>query len=568
MHGSPQLSADFSHFDYVNATAPKAGRLVLGELGTFDSLNRFVLKGSAPWILPSLTVESLMARNYAEPFALYGLLAESIETPPDRSWVAFTLRPGARFADGAPVTVEDVIWSLETLGTEGHPRYRAAWQGVSSIAATGPRTVRIDFNEPNRELPLLMGLRPILQKAQFDGQPLDGTIQAPIGSGPYQVTEYEAGRFVHLKRNPDWWAADLPAARGVANFDEIRLEYYRNAEALWEGVQTGAVSVFYDADPVRWAEGYDIPAVQQGQLERGQVPHSRPTGMDGFAFNTRRAPFDDIRVRQALALALDWEWVNERLFRGQYTRIQSFYDNSALAAQGAAEDRELEILAPFADQLPDGVLDGPWRPPISNGTGRDRRNLRRAGALLDDAGWSAADGQRRAEDGTPLSFEILVANADHQTLASLWASSLERLGVAVEVRQVDATQYRARLRTFDFDVIFYQRRMSLSPGTEQLSYFGSEARLTEGSRNYMGVADPAVDAAIAAMLAAEGQGDFQAAVRALDRVLTGGVYVVPLGYLPTDRLTWQRGIRKPQQTSLYGWWGWAGGIGTWWFEQP
>ncbi|MEM7743757.1 MAG: extracellular solute-binding protein [Pseudomonadota bacterium] len=543
------------------------GLLVLGEFGTFDSLNRFALKGAAPWILPMLTAESLMARNHGEPFALYGLLAETVETPPDRSWVAFTLREEARFADGSPVTVEDVIWSFETLGTEGHPRYRAAWEAVEKIEATGPRTVRIDFAEPIRELPLIMGLRPILKKAQFEDQPLSELTAAPMGSGPYEVVDFEAGRYITLRRRADWWAEDVPAMRGLHNFDEVRIEYYRNADALWEAVKTGAVSVFYDGDPVRWAEGYAaIPAVQDGRLQRAEIPHSRPTGMDGFAFNTRRPVFADRRIREALALTFDWEWINARLFRGQFARIQSYFDNSALGFDGPAPAAERAVLAPFVDQLPAKTLDEGWQPPVSDGTGRDRRAMRQAGRLLSAAGWEVVDGVRQNADGQPLTFEILVASDDHQTLASLWATSLERIGVAAEVRLVDAAQHRARLRTFDFDVMVYARRMSLSPGIEQLGYFGSAARDQEGSRNYMGVADPAVDAAIAALLGADEPEAFEAAVRALDRVLTTGIYVIPFGYLPTDRVAWQTGFAKPQTPSLYGWWGWSGGVGTWWRE--
>lgn len=568
MHGSPALSAGFEALPYVNRAAPKGGEAVFGETGGFDSLNPFVLKGRVPGAVSTLTVESLMARSYDEPFTLYGLLAESIEVPDDRSWVAFKLRDGARFSDGTPVTVEDVIWSFRTLGTEGHPRYRAAWAGVSEIRATGPRTVRIDFSEANRELPLLMGLRPILKRAQFEGRDFaNAGPGAAIGSGPYLIAAHEPGRFIEFRRNPDWWGRDLAINRGLHNFGTVRFEYFRNASALWEAVKTGGVSIFYESDPVRWAEAYDFPAMTDGTLVRGEIAHSRPTGLEGFGFNTRRAVFADREVRAALALSFDWEWVNTRLFRGQYRRIESAFGNSPLGFDGPAEGREREILLPFADQLPEGTLEEGWRPPTSDGSGRDRRNLRRAARMLDAAGWAVSDGARRNSAGEPLAFEILVQTQEHQTLASLWREALSRLGVEMTVRLVDNTQYQARLAAYDYDMIVYLRRMSLSPGTEQLYYFASEGRDLPGTRNYMGVAQPATDAAIAAMLAARTREDFEAAVRAHDRVLNAGVYVVPLGVLPADRLVWRREVAHPDRPALYGHWSWWAGPGTWWQAQ-
>ena len=567
MHGSPELSADFPHLPYANPDAKKGGTLVFGELGGFDSLNPFVLKGRAPWPARTLITESLMARSFDEPFTVYGLLAETIEVPEDRSWVAFTLRKEARFSDNSPVTVDDVIWSFEILGTQGHPRYRGAWSAVSKIEATGPRTVRIDFSESNRELPLIMGLRPILKKGQFEGQDFGASGQVePIGSGPYRIAASEPGRFIEFRRNPDWWGADLPVNRGLNNFDVVRFEYYRDEGALWEAVRAGKVSIHYEDDPVRWVEGYDFDAARDGRLELGEIEHSRPTGLEGFGFNTRREMFQDRRVREALTMSFDWEWINSRLFRDQYNRIESAFGNSTLGFYGGAEGREAEILAPFADQLPEGTLTEGWRPPHSNGSGRDRRTMRGAARLLDAAGWPVVDGTRRNAAGKPLAFEILVQSQDHQTLASLWRESLERLGVDATVRLVDDTQYQQRLVEYDYDMIHYIRRMSLSPGTEQRFYFGSDGRDEPGTRNYMGVESPATDAAIAAILAARTAEDFQAAVRAHDRALNAGIYVVPFGVLPSDRLAWRRGFQKPARSALYGYWSWWAGAGTWWYE--
>ncbi len=567
MHGTPALPTGFTHLPYANPDAPQGGSVIFGEVGTFDSLNPYILKGRAPWPVQVHSVEALMARNWDEPFSLYGLLAESVETPPDRSWVAFTLREEARFSDGSPVTVEDVIWSFETLGTVGHPRYRNAWSGVSAISATGPRMVRIDLAEPNRELPLILGLRPILKKAQWEGQDFASAGNVlPIGSGPYVAEKHELGRVIEFRRNPDWWGKDLAVNRGLNNFETIRYDYFRNQEALWESLRTGAISIFADYDVARWADGYDFPAMREGRLTRAEFAHQRPTGMEGFVFNTRRAIFADRRVREALALTFDWEWINQRLFRGQYTRIQSYFGNSPLGMSGAAEGLEADLLAPFADSLPPETLTAPWRPPVSDGSGRDRRALRRAGRLLDEAGWTVVDGVRRNADGEAMRFEILLVQSRDETLASLWREALERLGIEVEVRLVDQAQYTERRTDYDFDMIVNRWAMSLSPGTEQRLYFGAAGLGTPGTRNYMGVTDPAVDAMIGEILAATETEAFEAAVRALDRVLTSGIYVIPFGVQPTDRLVWQPGYARPEQDSLYGWWGWWAGPAVWWKE--
>jgi len=559
MHGEPALVPGFTHLPYADPAAPRGGQVTFGESGGFDSLNPFILKGRAPWALRSYTVETLMARSWDEPFTLYGLLAESVETPPDRSWVAFTLRPEARFSDGSPVTVADVIWSLETLGESGHPRYRNSWESIESVEQTGPRSLRIRFSTPNRELPMIMGLRPVLKRGQWQGRDFaDSGLEPVIGSGPYVVADFEAGRHLTLRRDPEWWGRDLGVNRGLYNFDEIRFEFYRDGDALWSAVKTGAISIFPDSDPVRWATGYDFADAVRGDLQRGTIAHQRPSGMYGLVFNTRRALFVDRRVRRALALAFDWRWINERLYRGEYTRITSYYSGSDLGFEGPAEGREAALLAPFAADLPPGTLDEGWRPPMGDGR-RNRENLRRAAALLDAAGWRVAESLRRDGAGEALRFEILVASSEHETLATLWSKALARLGVAAEVRRVDQAQYEARRREYDYDMTVNRWWLSLSPGTEQWLYFGSAGRERPGTRNYMGVAEPAVDAMIEAMLAATDRAEFAAAVRALDRVLSAGVYVIPFGVLPEDRVAWRAPFRRPERDPLYGfrpevWW--------------
>ena len=536
----------------------------MGEVGAFDSLNPYILKGRAPWQIRALTVESLMARNWDEPFSLYGLLAETIDVPEDRSSVTFVLRENARFSDGTPVTVDDVIWSMQTLGEEGHPRYRTAWRAVERITATGPRQVTIVFSEPNRELPLIFGLRPILKKAQWQGRGLGSAPEeAVIGSGPYLIDRFEAGRFLNFRRNPDWWGRDLPVNRGLFNFDEIQVDYFRNGDSYFEAIKTGAISLHAEYDPVRWTEGYDIPLIRDGGLIKDELTHARPSGLQGFVFNTRREVFADRRVREALAMSFDWEWVNQRLYRGAYRRIVSAFGNSDLGFSGEAGPRETEILADH--DLPPGTLAEGWTPPKSDGSGRDRRMLRQAGRLLDAAEWSVSEGARR-KAGQALEFEILVNGTDQETLASLWSAQLARLGVTATVRLVDQAQYQKRRETYDYDMIVNRWGMSLSPGTEQRLYFHSSGREAEGTRNYMGVADPAVDAAIDALLAAKETEGFRDAVRALDRVLNAGIYVIPFGTLPTDLIIHTSDLKRPESQTLYGWWGWGAGPARWWAE--
>ncbi|MEL6766407.1 MAG: extracellular solute-binding protein [Pseudomonadota bacterium] len=586
--------------------------MTFAEFGSFDSLNPFVLKGAAPWALASHMFESMLARSYAEPFTLYANLAETVEVPADRSGVTFTLNPDARFSDGSPVTVADVIWSFETLAAEGHPRYDAAWSQVASIAPVGERGVRIAFTEPNRELPLILGLRPVLNKAQFEGRALgDAPLEPLIGSGPYVVGEMEAGRSITFRRDPDWWGADLNINRGLNNFDEVRYEYYRSSDALWQAVTAGAVDMQSDSDPARWLEGYTFPSAVDGRLARTEIEHSRPSGMYGFVFNTRRAPLDDIRVRRALGLAFDWAWINQRLYGGGYARITSYFGGSPLAwdapegpASGAVATAEARsnaaagggggavsaLLAPArraveaerapaaesaiaADQVPAAspeAAPGAVGWPASDGSGRDRRLLREAARLLEAAGMPVRDGKRLGPDGQPLVLGVLVQSTEHETLAGLWADTLRPLGIGLDIRRVDAAQFSQRRQDYDFDITVHRWVVSLSPGTEQRFYFGSDGRETPGTRNYMGVADPAVDAAIEALLVAEDDVAFRAAARQLDYLLTSGLYVVPFGVLPNDRIVHDAGLRHPDwqdgQRSLYGWFGWWSGPGVWWRE--
>ena len=526
MYGTPALPPDFVSLPYVNPDAPQGGAITLGNTGGFDSLNPFVLKGTSPWQLPFFTHESLMGRSWDEPFALYGLLAESIEVPADRAWVEFTLREEARFADGTPVTVEDVIFSYDMLGTDGHPRYHGLYRQIDSIEKTGPRSVRMTFNTENRELALLAGMRPILSKAQWEGRDFANAPLAdlPIGTGPYTITDYQAGRSVELTRNPDYWGKNVPFRQGTHNIDTITLDFYGDANVLFEAFKAGEISAVREFNAETWATQYDFPAIQRGEVLKSIFAHSKPSGMTGFVMNTRRPPFDDIRVRDALITAFNFEFINETLTGGAQPRITSFFSNSELAMQpGPASGRVADLLAPFADILPPGALEG-YAVPASDGSARNRAGIRAAMKQLEAAGFSAADGTMRDADGKPLSFTILLpkGSSENMSIAELYVQGLERLGITVQVETVDDAQFIARTNEYDFDMTYFRRALSLSPGNEQRYYWGSEAADQPGARNLMGAKSPAIDAMIDTIVNATSAEDFTAAVRALDRLLTAG----------------------------------------------
>ncbi|MFC6686796.1 extracellular solute-binding protein [Jhaorihella thermophila] len=570
MYGDPALPPDFVSLPYANPDAPKGGRIVFGNVGSFDSLNPFIRKGNPPWQLRFWGYESLMGRSWDEPFTLYGLLAESVRTAPDRSWVEFTLRPEARFSDGSPVTVEDVIWSYETLGTKGQLRYRTLWTQIKTIEQTGPRSLRISFKTDNRELALIAGLRPILKKAQWEGRDFtaSGLETIPIGTGAYVVSDFEPGRHVTLKRNPDYWGRNLPFRRGTQNFDEMRIEFFGDETALFEAFKAGQLSVFREFNAERWQTQYDFPAVQRGDIVLSEIPHKRPSGMTGLVMNTRRAPFDDWRVREALILAFNFEYINETVTGGAQPRITSYFSNSELGMRhGPARGRVRELLEPFAGSLPPGALEG-YELPKGDGTARNRRNLRKAVKLLREAGWTVQDGVLRNAEGRPLRFTILLRQSagEMETAVDIYAQALERLGIEVTVEKVDEAQYAAREAVYDFDMTTFRRDLSLSPGTEQRLYWGSAGATESGSRNLMGMNSPAAEAMIDAMLAATSHEDFVSAVRALDRVLTAGRYVIPIWQYDVGRIAHVRQLHYPERLPIYG-----DRIGflpdVWWYEE-
>ena len=569
MYGAPALPPDFVSLPYANPDAPKGGRIVFGESGGFDSLNPYILKGNAPAGVSALTVETLMGRSYDEPFALYGLLAESVETDEARSFVAFTLRDGARFSDGSPVTPEDVLWSFETLGTQGSPRYASAWAKIARAEKTGPRTVRFTFNTADRELPLILGLRPILKKAQWDGKDFTVSSLDPIiGSGPYVVGPFEPGRFISYVKNPDWWGADLPFNRGQHNFDEVRYDYFGDGGVVFEAFKAGDITSYREANPAAWAGNYAFPAVQSGEVVLSEIPHQRPSGIDGFVFNTRREIFADWRVREALIQAFNFEFINQTLTGGVQPRITSYFSNSTLGMTPGtpAAGREKALLAPFADSLLPGALEG-YALPVSDGSEANRKGIREATRLLQEAGWTVTDGVLTNASGTPFAFDILLVQGedDMLSIANIYVEALKRLGIAVTVTSVDSAQYKERTNVYDFDMTHYIRSLSLSPGNEQTLYWGAAGVTEPGTRNWMGMNSPAAEAMIQTLLTATDPEEFTAATRALDRVLTSGRYVVPIWYSDISRIAHAKQLRYPDRLPIYGdWLGFQPDV--WWYQ--
>lgn len=557
MYGAPALGPDFRHLPYVNPEAPKGGRAVFAESGSFDSLNPLITKGRTPWQLRFLLFESLMGRSWDEPFTLYGLLAESVETAPDRSWVEFTLRPEARFSDGSPVTIEDVMWSYETLGTKGHARYRGAWKKVAKMEQTGPRSVRFSFKTPDRELALIMGLRPILKKAQWEGRDFEksGVEVVPIGSSPYVIADFEPGRSLVLMRNPDYWGADVPYMRGQHNIGELRFDFYGDAGVVFEAFKAGEASVHREGNAQKWATQYDFPAVRRGDVVLSDIPHKRPTGINGLVMNTRRAVFADWRVRQAMIEAFPFEFINQTLNGGTLPRIQSYFDNSVLgmAVGQPARGKVAELLAPYAGELLPGTIEG-YALPVSDGSARNRKGIARAMALMEEAGWTIRDGQMQNAAGAPFTFEIVVSQnaSERRKIIEIFVQSLARLGITPTVTPLDSAAYTERTRSFDFDMAPYRRGLSLSPGNEQKLYWGSEMADVEGSRNWMGVKMPAIDAMIDTMVSAESQEEFRAAVKALDRILTAGRYVIPIWYSNVSHIAHVKELRFHEPVAMYG----------------
>ena len=565
MQGKPQEPAGFEHFPYVNPLAPKGGRVVFGVQGSFDSLNPLIVKGAPADGVREYIYESLLARAADEPFTLYGLIAESVETPADRSFVEFTLNPQAKFSDGTPITADDVIFSHVLLRDHGRPNHRSYYKKVVKVEKTGERKVRFTFDASgDREMPLIIGLMPILPHRLIDPEQFEKTsFVPPVGSGPYVVDKIDPGKSISFKRDPNYWGRDLPVNRGLYNFDEIRFDYYRDAGTLFEAFKSGLVLLRNEEDPTRWSEAYDFPAVRDGRVLKEELPVETPACMSALAFNTRRPLFADPRVREALIRLFDFEWMNRTLYHSLYARTESYFARSELSSHGRAADQsERALLAPFPDAVMPKIMDGSFAFPVSDGSGENREGRQDALQLLQAAGYRLSGGKLvNTATGEPFVFEILAATRSQDRLLLTYARALKQVGIEAKIRQVDSAQYQRRKQTYDFDMIQYYWPVSLSPGNEQSFRWGSEAAVTEGSFNYAGVKSPAVDAMIEALLQAEDREGFVSATRALDRVLLSGDYVIPLFHLPRQWVAHWNDLKRPETTPLYGY-----QIDTWWLD--
>ncbi len=552
MHGEPLLAPDFAHLPYVNPDAPKGGVLRQAVTGTFDSVNPFIVKGTSASGVRTYVFESLLGRNWAEPFSLYGLLAETIDVSADRQTFTFRLRPQAKFSDGSPVTAADIVFSMETLRDKGRPNFKNSYSKVTKIETPDDQTVVFHQGAGDLELPLIVGVMPIVSKKFWEGRLFDASTLDPIvGSGPYVIAEVKPGERMTYKKNPVWWGKGLAIGRGLWNFDEIRIDYYRDANAAFEAFKKGDADIRIESDPSRWASGYDFPAVTDGRIALETVAQKSPAPASGFAFNTRRQIFADVRVREALTMLFDFEWANANLFSGAYRRTYGYYSGSELSSQGRPADaRELVVLGD-AKLRPD-MLDGSYKLPVSDGSGRDRKLLRKAVSLLAEAGWTVKETGLVDAEGKPFAFTISVQNKDQEKIALHFQRTLKQIGIEAEVRTVDSAQYASLQRSYDYDMIPATWFNSLSPGNEQVFYYGSEGRSVEGTRNYPGIADPAVDRAIAAMLDARTREDFVAAVRAEDRLLVAGFYIVPFYDAGGQWVARWSHIGRPEQQPLPG----------------
>jgi microcin C transport system substrate-binding protein len=563
MHGDLKYPAGFRNFDYVNPAAPKGGEVRLAATGSFDSFNGFIIKGQSAIAL-GLIYESLMTNSLDEPFSEYCLLCETVEVPQDRSWITFTLRPQARWHDGKPITVEDVIWTFNTLREKGDPFYRYYYASVAKVEKTGDRSVKFTFVPgENRELPLIIGQLVVLPKHYWADKDFEATtLEPPLGSGAYRIDSFEPGRSITYVRVPDYWGARLAVNVGSSNFDKVRYDYYRDSTVVIEAFKSGAMDYRDENSSRHWATSYDIPAVKDGRLKKEEIPHKRSAGMQGFVFNMRRDLFKDPMVRQALTYGFDFEWSNKTLFYGQYTRTHSFFQNSELAATGLPKGREREILTKYADRLPPEMFTKAYSLPVTDGSGKNREQLRYALTLLQQAGWDIDKDSRKlthTETGKGMEFEVLLVSPLFERVVLPFKKNLARLGIEVTVRTVDSAQYQERLDGYDFDMIIWTWGQSMSPGNEQRNFWGSEAADRKGSRNFSGIKNPVIDELVEMVVGAPTREELVQRTRALDRVLQWNHIVIPHWHIPYDRVLYWDKFSRPAATpdqgaSLFTWW--------------
>jgi len=558
--GEPKYGPDFKQLDYVNPGAPKGGEVKLVSVGGFDNLNPFIPKGDeAPGL--GLIYETLMTSPLDDVSAEYGLIAESVEVPDDLKWVSFKLRAEAKWADGKPITAEDVAYTFLQIKEKGEPTMQYYYANVTRAEVLGPKQIKFHFDgPPNRELPQIMGQLPVIQKAQWEKRDFDKVTLDPwTGSGPYRIKEFEANRFIVYERRTDWWGKDLAIAKGRYNFDRIRYDIYRDNTVTLEAFKSGQYDYRSENIARVWATGYDFPARQNGLVKLEKVKHERPGGLSGFIFNTRREKFADPRLREALGYTFDFEWANKNFFFGEYSRTESFFQNSDFAARGEPSPAELKLLEPLRAQLPPRVFGPAYKPPSGDGSGADRNNLRKARELLAEAGYTVKDGKLVDKAGKPFEIEMLLVDPAFERIAAAWGKSLERLGVKLNLRVVDSSQYTNRIRAFDFDMISGGWGQSNSPGNEQRSYWTTAAADNPANRNLAGIKSPAIDTLVDAVIYAKNRDELVSTTRALDRALTWGFYVIPGWTFGYDRIAYWDKFGKPEKSPSYGndfmsWW--------------
>lgn len=561
MHGDPKYAQDFTHLDYANPDAPKGGILRQAAIGSYDSLNPFAIKGKAAQGL-SYVHDRLMTRVWDEPFTLYPTIAEKVDVPADRSAITFFLDPRARFQDGTPITADDVIFTFETLKNHGRPNMRRVYKLVKTVEKIDDRTVHFALGDGyDPETIMILAIMPVLSKAWWSGREFDSaSLDIPVASGPYKISALDPGRKITYQRDPAYWAADLPVNRGHYNFDQIVFDYYRDDTVAFEAFKAGQLNLRREWDANKWAKGYDIPAVKSGKVVQETIAHGRPERVNSLIYNLRRPPFDDIRVRDALGLSLDFSWINQNLFYGLYRQVNSYYPNSLLAATGEPDDAQKAILEPFRSVLPPEVFGPVWQPPQSGSPDAMRENLRKADELLKAAGWIIKDGQRvNAATGAPFAFELLLGSPDDEKLGLAFTRGLKRLGITATVRVLDQAAFISRLNDYDYDMVLYYWLSTLSPGTEQILYWGCDAAKQPARWNYAGICGSAIDAISQKIAASTSYDDLVATVRALDRILLWGRTMIPLYYPGKDFVARQSGLAHPENTPLYGM-----VVETWW----
>ena len=567
LHGEPKYGSSdkpFTHFDYVNPNAPKGGSIRMASIGTFDSLNPYINKGT-PVADVELIYDTLMTQSRDEPFSLYPLIAESAEKAPDNSSITFNLNPNARFHDGRRITANDVKYTFDLLATQGHPFYRSYYSDVDTVTVLSESRVKFIFKHTNNpELPFILSELPVLPEhhwEQDENDFLSASLKIPLGSGPYQVKSVDGGRSISYQRVKDYWARDLPVNVGRYNFDEVSYDYYRDEHVALQALKAGEYDLRHENIAKNWATAYDVPAVHKGELILSTIPTRNPAPIQGFAFNLRRDFFQDPRVRKAIGYAMDFEWLNRNLFHDSYIRSKSYFNNSGMEATGIPEGDELKLLEPWRNQLPAELFTKPYRVPVTDGSGHIRHQLQKALTLLKKAGWSLERNKLIDKSGQPLKIELLIAQPSLERVALPFKKNLEQMGIELNIRSVDISQYINRIRDFDYDMIVASYAQSASPGNEQAGFWGSQAADTKGSRNYMGIKDPAVDAMINHVINANSREELITAVKALDRVLLWGEYMIPQWYYPYERIAHSSRLVRPESEPLYG-----TDIYTWWID--